>query len=74
MSDEKEFILYGDEKDIDFESLSILEAEEEKRKIYEQLDEIDKRSVRALRENNDDLLAKYEKKAQELREQLKKLL
>lgn len=66
------FIL-DDDKDIDLDSLSIIEIEEQKREIYTELDTIDKKSVRALRENNEQLLKEYEQKAQELRKRLKEL-
>ncbi len=74
MDNVKDIILDDNEENIDFESLSILEAEELKRAIYDELAEIDQKSVRALREGNKTLLDEYEIRAQELRTQLKGLL
>ncbi len=66
--------IIDDEKDlVDMDSLSIVEMEELKIDIHNELDEIDKKSVRALREGNQELLEKYEQRAQELRAKLQEL-
>ncbi len=64
--------ILDDDKDIDMD-LSIIEREELKRNIFAELDDIDRKSVRALRENNKELLERYETRAQELRTQLQSI-
>ena len=55
------------------EKQALREKEERKQEILLQLNEIDNKSIRALRNNEADRLQELEKQAEELREELKEL-
>lgn len=64
---EGEYVLSTDKRALDYLKQKRIE------RIYQLLDEVDMKSIRAIRANEQDNIARYENEAQQLREELKRL-
>lgn len=60
-------IVYSEEKDIEHQK------QERKQEILKELDELDLKSIRAIRSNDTEYIAEYEQQAEALREELRTL-
>ena len=59
---------------LDQDKINLEQNEKRKNEIYEELEAIDKKSIRAIRESNQDLINQYENEAQLLRTELQGLI
>lgn len=62
-----EYVLKNSEKDIAYHK------EQRKQEILKELDELDLKSIRAIRSNDTEYIAEYEQQAEALREELRTL-
>lgn len=62
-----EYVLQGSEKDIENQK------QQRKQEILKELDELDLKSIRAIRANDTEYIAEYEQQAEALREELRTL-
>ena len=53
--------------------MEVVRLEKQKKEIIKQLESIDKKSIRAIREGNQELMLQYESEAETLREEYRSL-
>ena len=71
---DKVYVLCGDEYVLETSEKYIeYQKAQRKQEIYKLLDELDLKSIRAIRTSDEEYIEKYEQEAQELREELREL-